>query len=370
MNLVSLAMNFITPAILGRVASALGIDSRIAQMAIGAALPTILGAIAGKASKPEGLNQLSGMLNQFDPGLLSGFSNMLGGTDQSKLVSTGSTMLGSLLGNSSVGALAGAVGKFSGMGEAPTKGLLGMLAPVALGTLAQQQKASGLDAAGLGKMLAGQKDNIAAAMPAGFGDLLKGTGLLDGLSMPSVGATAAKAVSAATGAATSAAATAASAARSAATTVTPTPARGMPSWLTYGALLAALLAGWYLLGPGAAPRVSTAVPAIMHNNVNVAGEAASVYGALRDSLGSLKDQASAQSALPKLQDASRRLTTLQSTATQMPANTRGELAKLFASYLPQIRALAQTAMNAAGVSGVAKTVVDQIINQIEALAKA
>ncbi len=370
MNLVSLAMNFVTPAILNRLASSLGIDSKIAQMAISAALPAILGAIAGKASKPEGLNQLSGMLGQFDPGLLSGFSNMIGGTDQSKLVNTGSNMLGSLLGNTSVGALAGALGKFSGMGEAPTKGLLGMLAPVALGTLAQQQKASGLDTAGLGSLLASQKDNIAAAMPSGFGDLLKGTGLLDGLSLPSAGATAAKAASAATSAASSAAATASTAARSAAASVTPAKPRGLPSWLTYGALLAALLAGWYLLGPGATPKVSTAVPAIMHNNVNVAGEAASVYGLLRDQLGGLKDQASAQAAVPKLQDAARRLTTLQTTATQMPANTRGELAKLIAGYLPQIRALAQTAMNAAGVSGVAKTVVDQILNQMEALSKA
>ena len=37
MNLVSMAMNFITPAIVSRIASALGVDSKIAQMAIGAA---------------------------------------------------------------------------------------------------------------------------------------------------------------------------------------------------------------------------------------------------------------------------------------------------------------------------------------------
>lgn len=367
MNLVSLAMNFITPAILTRIASALGIDSKIAQMAIAAALPTILGSIAGKAAKPEGLNQLSGMLGQLDPGLLSGFGNLVGGTDQSKLVNAGSNMLGSLLGNSAVGSLTGALGKFAGMGEAPTKGLLGMLAPVALGTIAQQQKASGLDVAGLGKMLAGQKDNISAAIPAGFGDLLKGTGLLDGLSLPSGGAAAAKVTTAATGAATTAAAS--TAARSAAATVAPPKPSGIPSWLTWGALLAALVAGWYLLGPGART-MTTAVPAIMHNNVNVAGEAANVYAALRDGLGGMKDQASAQSALPKLQDASKRLTALQATASQMPQSTRGELAKLIAGYLPQIKALAQTAMNAAGVSGIAKTIVDQILNQMEALAKA
>lgn len=367
MNLVSLAMNFVTPAVMNRIASALGVDNKLAQMAISAALPAILASIAGKASKPEGLGQLSGMLNQVDPGLLSGFSNMLGGTDQSKLVSTGTNMLGSLLGNSSIGALAGAVGKFSGMGEAPTKSLLGMVAPVAMGTLAMQQKSNGLDAAGLGKLLAGQKDNIAAAMPAGFGDLLKGTGLLDGFAMPSATAAAGKVASAASAATSSAASTATAAAK--ALPLPPKKPAGLPNWLTYGALLAAILAGWYLLGPGARP-ATTAVPAIMHNNVNVAGEAAGVYSALRDSLSGMKDQAGAQAALPKLQDASKRLATLQTTATQMPAATRGELAKLIGGYLPQIRALAQTALNAAGVSGVAKAVVDQILGQMEALTKA
>lgn len=367
MNLVSLAMNFITPAIVNRIASALGVDSKIVQMAVSAALPTILGSIVGKASKPEGLSQLSTMLGQQDAGLLSNFSSMIGGTDQSKLVTSGTTMLGSLLGNTSVGALTGAVGKFTGLGEAPAKSLIGMIAPVAMGTLAHQQKSNNLDAAGLGKLLASQKDNITAAMPAGFGDLLKGTGILDGFALPSASAAAGKVASAASSAASTATNAATTAAKAAASVPAPKPA-GLPSWLTWGALLAALLAGWYLLGPGARP-TTTAVPAIMHNNVNVAGEAANVYAALRDSISGMKDQASAQSTLPKLQDAAKRLTALQTTATQMPASTRGDLAKLIAGYLPQIRALAQTAMNAAGVSGVAKTVVDQILNQMEALAK-
>ncbi len=59
MNLVSLAMNFVTPAIVSRIASALGIDSKIAQMAISAALPSILAGIAGKSTKPDGLRMLT-----------------------------------------------------------------------------------------------------------------------------------------------------------------------------------------------------------------------------------------------------------------------------------------------------------------------
>ena len=87
MNLVSLAMNFITPAIVSRIASALGIDSKIAQMAISAALPSILAGMVGKSSKPDGLSQLTSMLGQQDRGLLSNLAGMIGGSDQSKLVS-------------------------------------------------------------------------------------------------------------------------------------------------------------------------------------------------------------------------------------------------------------------------------------------
>jgi hypothetical protein len=50
-----------------------------------------------------------------------------------------------------------------------------------MGTIAQQQGARGLDAGSIAGLLANQKDNIAAAIPSGFGEFLSGTGLLDTL---------------------------------------------------------------------------------------------------------------------------------------------------------------------------------------------
>ena len=302
MNLVSLAMNFITPAIVSRIASALGIDSKIAQMAISAALPSILAGIVGKSSTPSGLSQLTGLLGQQDSGLLSNLAGMIGGTDQSKLVSGGSNMLGSLLGNSALGALTGAVGKFAGMGEAPSKSLLGMLGPIAMGTLAQQQKASSLDGAGIGKLLESQKDNIFKALPAGFGDLLKGSGLLDSVTKPTVAGAAADMARSAGATATAAAGTARSAVNDAVRHTSAPTATGLPSWLTWGALLGALLLGWYMFGPGADRRVATPPARIVHNNVDLVPQVSGIYNSLRDTLGNLKDQNSAQAALPRLQD--------------------------------------------------------------------
>jgi hypothetical protein len=352
MNIVSMAMNYLTPAIVGRIASSLGIESRLAQMAISAALPTILGAIVGKSSTPSGLGQLTDLLKTQDSGMLSNLAGMIGGADQSKLVNAGSGALGTLLGNSALGTLAGAVGKFAGIGEAPTKGLLGMLAPVALGSIAQQQKASNLDGPGLARMLAGQKDNISAALPAGFGDMLKGTGLLDGIGSPSAPARPA-------------------AAQSSGPVVTPkVQQQGLPSWLTWGALLAALLAAWYLLGPGSGTRRAANVPTqIMHNNVNVAAQVNTLYEGLKTTLGGVRDAGTAQAALPRLQEGVRSLDSLQALAGTMPAATRGNLAALVASYLPQVAALTKTALDTPGVGAILKPVLDQILAKMTTLSK-
>ncbi len=179
MNIVSIIMQFMGPAIVSKLAGSLGINSTIAQKAIGAALPAILAGIMGKASQPGGASILGDLIGKQDPGLLGNLAGMIGGSQQSQIAQQGSSVLGSLLGGSQLGALTGALGKFTGASDSATTGLLGMLAPVVLGSLGQQQKSMGLDAGGLAKMLMGQKDNISAAMPGDFAKLLGGSGLLE-----------------------------------------------------------------------------------------------------------------------------------------------------------------------------------------------
>ena len=70
MNIVSIISSLLTPAVVARIASALGINPTIAQMAISAALPAILAGLAGKAAQPSSLGVLSGLLGQQNPGML------------------------------------------------------------------------------------------------------------------------------------------------------------------------------------------------------------------------------------------------------------------------------------------------------------
>ena len=179
MNLVSLIMKFLTPDMIGRIASALGLDRNVTSSAIEAGVPALLAAFAGVAEKPGGPQKLADAAKQ-EVGTLDKFAGMLGATGQTSVVERGSRMLGSLLGGDQA-ELASAVGKYTGVGASKGGSLLGALGPLVMGAIAQQQGPRAVDGGSIAGLLAGQKDNIAAALPSGFGKLLGGTGLLDAL---------------------------------------------------------------------------------------------------------------------------------------------------------------------------------------------
>lgn len=353
MNIVAMAMQYLTPMLIDRIASSLGIQSPMVKTAIAAILPTILAGLTGVASKPGGGRQLGEVLGKQNTDILGDLGSIFGGAKQNEVAKSGTDALRDLLGGGAVSGLTSAVGKFAGIGDAPVQGLVGMMAPVVLGTLAKQQKASGLDAAGLTNLLMGQRENIQAAMPAGFGDLLKGTGLLDGLSPPKAEAPR----------------------PSAALHPMPTPAKpagGMGMWpmVAAAALLAVL--GWYFFGQQKPVTTASfpAAPQITIAGQNIGGQLGSVAEGLRGTLSGIKDEGSARSALPRLQEMAQQLGGIQDAAGKVPADARKSLAAYAAQLLPLLRPLIDKALAAAGVGPVAKPVLDQILNRIEALAKA
>ena len=112
-NLVSQIMEFITPDLIGRISSTLGLERGSAQKAIGASVPGLLAGLVGLTSKPEGARQLSSELDQQSPGMLESLKN-LGGTSQpGALMERGTSMLSNLFGGRTLGGLSGAIGKFA-----------------------------------------------------------------------------------------------------------------------------------------------------------------------------------------------------------------------------------------------------------------
>jgi hypothetical protein len=195
-NLVSLVMQFLTPEIIGRVATALGLDRTLVQSAINAAVPGLLAGLGGVATQPGGAQKVAEAAKQ-ETGTLGKFADMLGGGSQSTFIERGSQLLTSLLGAGDQKALVGAIGQFTGLGQGNSGSLLGMLAPIVMGTIAQQQSPRGMDASSIVSLFASQKDNIAAALPADFGKLLSGTDLLSSLGGRSAGTQATRAAGAA-----------------------------------------------------------------------------------------------------------------------------------------------------------------------------
>jgi hypothetical protein len=372
-NLVSLAMKFLTPDIIMKIGSALGLDKTLAQKAAGAAVPAILAGLVGKVSKPDGAKAVADMVAKQDSNLLGNLASMIGGSGQAAMVSNGTNALTSLLGGSAVSGLTGALAKFAGVSETPTKTLVGMLGPVVLGALGQEQKANKLDTGGLTSLLAGQKSNIAAALPADFSKLLGATGLLESVQgamkststtpSPATAATPARKVETPTRPGSS---TASTAGRAAAAPRSP--------WWQLPLIASALLGlGWSLFGVNPPKTVTTtAVPTaqrILVDGQDVGGQVTGVIDTLRSTLGGVRDAATAQAALPKLTDAASQLDRVTSLAAKMSPETRKSLAGIVATGNAGLAPLFTTMLGLPGVSAVAKPAVDALRAKLDVLSK-
>jgi hypothetical protein len=243
-NIVATISRFLTPEVLGKMATATGLDNATAQKAASASVPAILGGLADLAAKPGGARQLASAIAEQPSGLLSTLTSAISGSTQ--LQENGSGMLASLLGSGTLGTLVSSVSKFAGIGEGSARSLMGLLTPVVLSVLGREQRSAGMEASGLARMLIDQKDQITAALPAGLSSMLGAKGLREGIgdSAPS----AARTYDSPQAAYTPHRFAGAEVQRAVGET------RGGTSW-AYWALPLAALAGllWYLLPSGHAP---------------------------------------------------------------------------------------------------------------------
>jgi len=185
-NLVASVTKILTPELLARIASGLGLDQAALEKGTAASVPALLAALVSLVAKPGGPAKLSDAVAQQQSGILTSIANVIGESGQKELIDTGLSKLSSLVGSSTVSALTSAVSKYAGIGEGGSNDLMGLLGPLLMGVLGQQQRASGLDASGLAQLLNSQKDNIVRALPSGFAKYLSGTGILDRVTGPTI----------------------------------------------------------------------------------------------------------------------------------------------------------------------------------------
>jgi hypothetical protein len=376
-NLVSSVMQFLTPDMVARIARTLGIDPDVAQKVVSAAVPAILASFAGLAAKPAGAQQLSETVQQQRPDMLSQITSLIGGPDQKAIADTGSGLLSTLLGGSGLNGLVSAMSTFAGIHQNTSKSVLGLIAPMVVGALGQQQRSGGLDANGLANLLSSQKDQITAAMPSGLADMLGASGMLDALD----------------GSLRRGADTASAAAGRMASTMSDT-ARGAgqvgyraarrpltaswPLWILGLVVLAGL--GWYFLGErehqlaeqtrGLINKATEDVATKTPNPADVSADLTSSVYTVRTTLQGITDPTSARAALPKLQQATEQLDRINSLAAQLPPSSRKELASLVEASMPALNRLCDRALSNPQVAGLAKSTIDALRAKLQSLAQA
>jgi len=373
-NLTSVVMQFLTPEVVEKIASSLGLDRTATQKAAGGAVPALLAGLSDLVTTPAGTSQLSKMLSQ----QLGGSpADLLRNVDAQGLAATGANMLSGLFGGRVTDIVAQAVGKFAGIGDSGGKSLLSILAPMVLGTLGQQQRNAGLDAEGLAALLRSQKDEITAAIPSGLADQLGAAGLIDrteaglrsGAAAASAGASRAADASQQAGAWASR---------------TTWPSQGA-QWWRIGLAALIVLAGiaWYVMPrqdqqtvaeQPATPRPATgtvgmAPAALTVDGVNLANQLNASIDSLKSALPSMTDAGAAQAALPKINEATAQLNDISARVQKLTPDGRNALVKMVVLVTPSINQMCDKALATPGVGPVAKPAIDDVRAKLDSLTK-
>jgi Bacterial protein of unknown function (DUF937) len=347
-NLISLAAQHLTPEILAKISAVLGLDRSVIGKACGAAIPALFGQFANLASTPEGARKLYGAVSQQNTNILGDLSHTIGGWRQQSPAENAPDSLSSLLGGSSLSSFTGALGKFAGLPQSSASSLLGMLSPIPMAILGQQSAEQGLNPSGLADLLATQKDNIAAAMPSGFKDMLQS-------STPDQSAR-----------------------------IFPRPSRlgtdgaqskswGALPWVL--PLVAAGLLGWFFVANRTVnvaeqpkpegTRTQQSAAAGMDLKASTQKALDNVNATLRD----IKDGNSAQAALSKLQNAGAELDNVIKLSGQSPEAGKKAVGEAVAAAQPATSQLFDTILAIPGVKEVAKPQIDSLRAKLNTLSK-
>ena len=157
-----------------RISESLGADRDQTQKAIGAALPTLLGALGRNASDEQGREKIhQALLRDHDGSLLDNLGSFLGpgpnpsgNAAVSSKTTSGSAIVDHILGGRKSRIESG-ISQASGLSSGQSSQLMSMLGPLVMGALGKKQKQEGLSAGGLGEMLQSEGKQLESSSFAG-----------------------------------------------------------------------------------------------------------------------------------------------------------------------------------------------------------
>lgn len=139
-----------------QISKQLGIDPKLSESAINAALPMLLGAISRNAATAQGAQSLYKALDQHDGAVLKDPAVTV--TNQER-IADGQKILGHVFGNRQSGVQQG-LSQLSGLNAQQSSQLLAMLAPLVMGALGQTKRSNGLGVDDLAALLGGQRQQF------------------------------------------------------------------------------------------------------------------------------------------------------------------------------------------------------------------
>jgi OmpA-OmpF porin, OOP family len=170
-NLLDMAKSYFSNELISKASSSLGESEGGISKVISAAIPSLIGTIADKASSHEGANSVLSMASeQNDSGILGSLGGFLGGDDNSNsLLSKGSGIISSLFGNGGQSnMLTTLISSFAGVKGSTVGTILSMAAPAILGLVGKHTKDNNMSASSMASMLGEQKKSAMSMLPAGF----------------------------------------------------------------------------------------------------------------------------------------------------------------------------------------------------------
>jgi hypothetical protein len=359
MNLVKTLEDMLSGDVLDKISAKIGADPGSTSRAASAAVPTLLASLANLASDNDGARRLSNVLGSADTNAFGNFSQALA-SDSSGLLSKGMGLLGSLFGGGMLNNIVSAIGRYADMDSAIVQKLLGFITPMLLGKVASQWKSQGGTPAALSNLLNDQARYIPNAMPPGF-SLDQVPGLT----------TATDTVRAATHTTRRAAETAGRTGPS------------IASWLLplAGALLVAFLL-WQILKPrrdgvpetAQTPSRTTetvtamkpALPDADIPNLSAATDQVNAtFRSLNESFANIKDAASAERELPKLEELSTKIDSMKTALARLPEAGLTTLQSTINESLVPLKAQAEKTLSLPGLSERVKQLIAQIVRKLE-----
>jgi OmpA-OmpF porin, OOP family len=168
-NLLDMAKGYLTNELVSKASSALGESEGGISKILSAAVPSLIGSIADKASSHGGAEAVAKMASEsHNSGILGSLGNFFGGDDSSSsLLSGGAGIISSLLGGKG-NMLTSLISNFAGTKSGTVGTILSMAAPAILGMIGKHTSDNNVPTSGLASLLGGQKDLAMKALPSGF----------------------------------------------------------------------------------------------------------------------------------------------------------------------------------------------------------